>query len=110
MREVRRNPRRAAFAPVSNGVEALQAVLPGARVTSGYRSPSNPLSKANPRSWHTRSRAAVDIAPIPGMTFQQAKERLQTQGYGLLEAIDEVKHPSRNATGPHWHFVLGKGG
>lgn len=95
--------------PVGNGVEALRSILPGARVTSGYRSPDHPLSKANPKSWHTRSRAAVDIAPIPGMTFAQAKQAIQQRGFGLLEAIDEVNNPSRHATGKHWHFVLGKG-
>lgn len=84
-------------------------MLPNARVTSGYRASNNPLSVANPNSWHTKSHGAVDIAPIPGMTFEQAKQRLIGAGYGMIEAIDEVKHPSRNATGPHWHFVLGKG-
>jgi hypothetical protein len=42
------------------------------------------------------------------MTFGQAKAAIQKGGFGLLEAIDEVNHPSKNATGPHWHFVLGK--
>lgn len=98
-----------AFNPVSDGVAALQGVFPNARVTSGYRGPNHPLSRANPRSWHARSKAAVDIAPIPGMTFEQAKAQLQAQGYSLIEAIDEVNNPSSHATGPHWHFVLGKG-
>jgi len=97
------------FRPVDNGVEALQRVFPNARVTSGYRGPNHPLSQKNPRSWHARSRAAVDIAPIPGMTFEQAKAQLEAQGYGIIEAIDEVNNPSSHATGPHWHFVLGKG-
>lgn len=43
------------------------------------------------------------------MTFEQARQKLQQSGYGLLEAIDEEKRPSRHATGKHWHFVLGKG-
>lgn len=47
------------------------------------------------------------MAPIPGMTFEQAKRRLEQAGYGLIEAIDEVNNPSSNATGPHWHFVIG---
>jgi len=90
-------------------VGALKSIFPDARVTSGYRPPSHSLSRANPSSWHTKSHAAVDIAPIPGMSFAQAKQAIQKQGYGLVEAIDEVNHPSKNATGPHWHFVLGRG-
>jgi hypothetical protein len=99
----------AAFSPVSDGVAALQGIFPNARVTSGYRGPDHPLTKANPKSWHSRSRAAVDIAPIPGMTFDQAAAKLRAQGYGIIEARDEVNNPSSHATGPHWHFVLGKG-
>ena len=94
--------------PVANGVAALKAVLPGARVTSGYRSPDHALSRANPRSYHTKTRAAVDIAPIAGMTFEQARAQLARE-YVLIEAIDETgKRRSKSATGPHWHFVLGE--
>ena len=93
---------------MGNGVEALKAVLPGARITSGYRGPDHPLSRSNPRSYHAKSRAAVDMAAIPGMTFEQAKAKLQGAGYGLIEAIDEYKKPSKHATGGHWHFVLGQ--
>lgn len=97
---------RTSYRPVSNGAQALLGVLPGARVTSTYRSPDSPLGQKNPNSWHTRSRAAVDIAPIPGMSYQDAYNRLSGK-YGLIEARDEVTNPSRHATGPHWHFVLG---
>lgn len=48
------------------------------------------------------------MAPIPGMTFEQAARQLEGEGYVLLEAIDEVNYPSSAATGPHWHFVIGK--
>lgn len=82
-------------------------LFPQARITSGYRPPNDPLGQANPRSYHTQTHAAVDMAPIPGMTFDQARQHIQHSGYGLIEAIDEVNHPSRNATGPHWHFVIG---
>lgn len=97
------------FAPVTDGVKAALSVYPNARVTSGYRGPDHPLSRANPGSWHTKSRAAVDTAPIPGMTFDQYVEGYRKAGYGILEARDEVNNPSKHATGPHWHIVLGKG-
>ena len=98
----------ATFAPVNNGVEVLKGILPNARVTSGYRGPNHPLSRANPRSWHARSRGAVDIAPIPGMTFDQAKRAIEAKGYKLIEALNETgSGRSRHATGDHWHFVIG---
>ena len=108
-KEVRRRARRATFQLVDDGVAALTSVFPNARVTSGYRGPNHPLSRANPRSFHTRSHAAVDIAPIPGLTFDQARRRLAEAGYTVhRDSRDEVAHPSSHATGPHWHFVLGK--
>lgn len=98
----------AGFRPVDNGAGLLKDLLPGARVTSGYRPASHPLSKANPRSWHTRSRAAVDIAPIPGMTLADVVNRVRGAGYGVIESRDEVTNPSSHATGPHWHLVIGQ--
>lgn len=95
------------FRPVADGVGALRAIFPNARVTSGYRGPSHPLSRANPRSYHTQTRAAVDIAPIPGMTFEQAAAQLGHSYYVHPDSRDEVNNPSSHATGPHWHFVLG---
>ena len=83
-------------------------LFPNARVTSGYRPPDHPLSKANPKSWHTRSRAAVDVAPIQGMTFNDYLNRYRNAGYGIIESRDEVANPSRHATGPHWHAVIGR--
>lgn len=97
------------FRPVNDGVLALRSVFPNARVTSGYRGPNHPLSRANPGSFHTRTHAAVDIAPIPGMTFAQARDVLARAGYAVhRDSRDEVTNPSAHATGPHWHFVLGE--
>lgn len=94
------------YKPVADGVSALLGVLPNARVTSGYRSPTSALSRANPGSWHSKSHAAVDIAPIPGMSYQDAYNKLAGQ-YGIIEARDEQAHPLPWTTGPNWHFVLG---
>lgn len=76
-------------------------------MTSGYRPANHPLSRANPRSFHTQTHAAVDIAPIPGMTFDQARTQLGQRFYVHPDSRDEVSNPSAHATGPHWHFVLG---
>lgn len=66
------------------------------------------MSRKNPRSYHAKTRAAVDMAAIPGMTFGQAKQMFERSGYGLIEAIDEYSNPSAHATGGHWHFVIGE--
>ena len=97
--------------PVADGVTAIRALFPKAQVTSGYRGPDHPLSKANPKSWHSQSHAAVDIAPIKGMTFDQYIKSIQDAGYQVIEAKNEVgAGRSAHATGDHWHVVLGKGG
>ena len=108
--EVRSNQLRAPFRPVGSGTDIMNKLFPDARVTSGFRPKGTKLGggQTHDRSWHTQSRAAVDIAPIPGMTFEQAAERIQSAGYGLIESRDEVNNPSKYATGPHWHFVIGK--
>lgn len=98
--------------PVSDGGAIVRSIFGDkARITSGYRGPNHPLSKKNPNSWHAKSRAAVDMAPIPGMSFAEAKAAIEAQGFTLIEAINEVgKGRTKHATGDHWHFVIGGGG
>jgi len=93
-------------APEEYGVAAIKELFPEARITSGYRSPDDPLSQANPTSYHTQSYGAVDLAPIPGMTFDDFVATVRDAGYEVVEAIDEVNNPSGHATGPHWHIVI----
>ena len=102
---------RAGIVPADDGVGAVKDIFGGkARITSGYRGPNHPLSKKNPGSYHAKSRGAVDMARIPGMSFAQARARIEEAGYPIIEAIDEYKNPSPHATGGHWHFVLGAKG
>lgn len=98
--------------PVDDGGAVIRSIFgDDARITSTYRGPDHPLSQANPRSYHTRTRAAVDIAPIEGMTFEQAKAAIEAKGFNLIEAINETgKGKTAHATGDHWHFVIGQGG
>lgn len=95
------------FRPVTDAKAIISSLFPNARITQGRRDPASALGRSNPRSYHVKTGAAVDIAPIKGMTFEQAKRQIEAAGYKLIEAIDEVRNPSRHATGPHWHFVLG---
>lgn len=86
-----------------DGVRAIRSIFPQAKVTSGHR--TNNVGPAD--DWHHKSNAAVDIEPIPGMSFDQFTGKLKQAGYPIVQQIDEVKHPSRWSTGPHWHVVLG---
>lgn len=86
----------------------IPSVFPGARITSTSRSPDDPLSKRNPRSAHINNPNAFDMAPIPGMSFDDFKRQMEDNGYKVVGGIDEVNNPSAWATGPHWHGVLEK--
>jgi hypothetical protein len=100
-----------AATPVSNGGDVIKGLFPGAVVTSTYRPADHPLSRANPKSWHTKSHAAVDVAPIKGMSFDQYVREVEGAGYTVLEALNETgAGRSKHATGDHWHIVLGEGG
>lgn len=83
----------------------LSSAFPGVRITSSKRDPNSTLGRANPKSFHNVG-MAWDVAPIPGMTFDQYKTRVQQDGWNVREAIDEVKNPSKHATGPHWHMAV----
>lgn len=83
----------------------LSTAFPGIRITSGKRDPNSALGRANPKSYHNVG-MAWDVAPIPGMTFDQYKSRVEQDGWNVREAIDEVNHPSKHATGPHWHMAV----
>lgn len=86
-------------------VPALVTTLfPGAHVTSTKRDPQSALGRANPNSFHNAG-TAIDVRPIPGVTFEEYVARLKASGVNVVEAIDEVKHPSKHATGPHWHVA-----
>lgn len=100
----------ARIAPIDNGRDALLSVYPDAHVTSWKRTADDPLTKANPTSYHYNSGGAVDIRPIPGMTFDQYVQGFVDKGYSIVEAKNEVgAGRSKHATGDHWHVVLGGG-
>lgn len=88
---------------------AAQRLYPNARITQVERDPNSALGKANPGSFHNHTKGAVDIAPIPGMTFEQYVQGYRNDGYPVLEAKNEVgAGRSAHATGDHWHVVLGR--
>lgn len=100
------------IAPVDNAKAIAEELFPGSHVTSWTR-PAGAAGKAGKKSWHVKSKAAIDMRPVKGMTFDQAIERFRSKGYSIIEAIDETDPATMKktgATGPHWHFVLGTGG
>lgn len=93
----------------SNAKALVERVFPNARITQWRRDPNSALGRKNPRSYHNSTGAAIDMAPIPGMTFEEAIQRFKAAGVQVhKDSRDEVKNPSAHATGPHWHFVLGE--
>lgn len=95
--------------PVPDAAAIVKALLPQAVITS-HRRRAGQAGNAGNDSWHVKSGAAVDIAPIPGMTFEQFQKTFTNAGYSLIEAIDETNPATMKktgATGPHWHLVLG---
>ena len=89
------------------GSQAILSVFPEAEITETIRDPNSDLGRANPRSYHNSTDGAVDLRPIPGVSFNEFVQQLKASGYNIVEARDEVKNPSGHATGPHWHVVLG---
>jgi len=88
------------------GRQVIEDLFPEAVITDDIRDPNSSLGMANPDSWHVQSDGAVDVRPIPGMTFEEFVSIIQESGYDVIEAIDEVNNPSGHATGPHWHVVI----
>ena len=96
---------------MSDVLGTLKKLFPSVRVTSAYRGPNHPLTRKNPRSYHAlgspEAPRAIDVAPIPGVSFDDYVGRLKANGLPIAEARDEVTNPSSHATGPHWHIGLG---
>src|SRR6185312_10573343 len=88
----------------SDGSAAIRSVFPGATITSEHR--TNHVGYQTDD--HHLSRGAVDMLPVKGMTFEQARQKLVDAGYPIILALDEVKHPDKRATGKHWHFAIGE--
>lgn len=89
----------------------IRNLYPQARVTSGYRGPDNPLTRRNPASFHALGSPsdprAVDVAPIPGVTFGDYVSSVKKAGVPVAQAFDEASHPFPWTTGPNWHLATG---
>lgn len=94
------------FENLPYGQAIVESIFPGVVVTQAERDPESELGQANSSSYHVQSQNAVDVRPIPGMTFDEFISQIEDSGYEIIEAIDEVNNPSKHATGPHWHVVI----
>jgi hypothetical protein len=90
----------------------LKALFPKVIITSGERAENHPLSIQNPKSPHNvvNGGRAIDVAPIPGVTFDEYVATLKRAGINVVQAIDETTPEAMKkygSTGPHWHFSFG---
>ena len=91
---------------VPYGRAVIQSIFPQVEVTEDVRDPNSELGQQNPGSEHIKSQNAVDVRPIPGLSFDDFINQIRDAGYEIIEARDEVNNPVSYATGPHWHVVV----
>lgn len=88
----------------------FKALFPDYNPSSVDRAADHPLSLKNPTSYHNIANGgrAVDVPPIPGMTFEKYVETWKKAGYDVVEALEEVgDKKTAHATGDHWHIAFG---
>lgn len=97
----------AAEPPQHYGRAVIEGLFPEAVITEDFRDADSELGRKNPDSFHIHSDGAVDIRPIPGMTFEEFLATIENAGYSIIEAMDETENNrSGHATGDHWHVVF----
>ncbi|WP_016745738.1 hypothetical protein [Rhizorhabdus wittichii] len=94
---------------------AVKRLFPGAEVTSFGRSRSEQdaliargaTSATN--SHHipdgTGKPHAMDVKPIPGVTFDDYVKTLRANGVDVIEALEETGKGKNQGTGAHWHVA-----
>lgn len=92
--------------------QKLKSLFPKVLITSTARAPDHPLSVQNPKSYHNTVNGgrAIDVAPIPGVTFNEYVSGLKAAGFNIVEAIDETTPEAMKkygSTGKHWHIAYG---
>jgi hypothetical protein len=92
--------------------QKLESLFPNAKINSGPRPPDHPLSIENPKSAHNTVNGgrAFDVAPIPGMTFDEYISRVKKAGFNVIQPIDETTPEAMKkygSTGKNWHFSYG---
>ena len=84
-------PRQAQAFP-GNPRESILGVAPGARITSGRRSPErNRAVGGQPNSYHLRGQA-FDLTPAPGQSMADLERQLRQSGLPFAELLNEGDH------------------
>lgn len=98
------SPSAVAPARMSSAGDFLRAAGFGDHITGEDRNETRNAEVNGARnSWHLQRGKAVDVRPIPGMTFNQLVDQYRRAGWTIHEALDETK--STRGTGPHWHIA-----
>lgn len=90
----------------------VQALIPGARITSGYRTPEqNAAIGGAPDSYHTKGTGqALDFVPPKGMPLEEARDVLAQKLRQMGQPITELKIERAgdpHSTGNHIHWAWG---
>lgn len=87
------------------GERMITDVLPGARISSGERTPKHNREVGGVSdSYHLPGDGVETYDMEPMGSFADAKARMAAKyGSRLVEAIDETNRPGH---GPHWHFAV----
>lgn len=74
--------------------QILSSIIPGAKITSGYRTPEHNAAVGGvPNSLHTRGQGqAIDFVPPPGFDINQFRAGLQQRGLPATELLNEGDH------------------
>ena len=93
---------------VSLGDSLVTSLFPNAHSTGRERTPQRNREVGGvPNSKHLAGDGieALDVRPIPGVTFAQFQQQMRAKyGDRLVEVIDETVET--NGTGPHWHVAV----
>jgi hypothetical protein len=86
----RRQPVSVSFQSSRDAQAAITQLVPGARVTSGARSPAdNRRVGGAPGSFHLQDRAR-DLVPPPGMSMAQLEAKMRQAGFRALNEGDHI--------------------
>ena len=86
-------------------VQALvKQIAPGARITSGLRTPAQNRGVNGARNSYHLTGHAIDMAPLPGRTLEDFVAELEANGLNVIEHLVETAS-SPHSTGLHWHIA-----
>lgn len=88
---------------------SLVKAIPGLVITGEGRTPDQNASVNGVKNSDHLQDHALDIRPIPGMSFDEFKQKVINSGQvpANSQFLDETKPGTPNSTAPHWHVGWG---